>query len=105
MPYWFNTGLSQSMYVLFIHVDRGALTGLIQGVDPSCAIHLVLSRRKPKGRVAELPCSNCDGRRSAVLLILLIYLPFLEQSECHQFGVRRSDLNQPYRPILHQHDS
>jgi len=71
MPYWFNMGLSQSVYVLFNHLDQRAITRFIQGMDPSCPIHRVLDRNKPKGRVAELPCSGCDGRQSTVLLIPL----------------------------------
>jgi hypothetical protein len=43
-------------------LGRGPLTGFIQDMVPSCAIHRDMSRRKPKDRVAELPCSDCGGR-------------------------------------------
>jgi len=50
-------------HVRVIHpLDHGSLTSLIQDMDPSCAIHRIMSRRKPKDRVAELPCFDCDGR-------------------------------------------
>jgi len=105
MPYWFNMGLSQSMYVLFIRFGLRFSNRLHSGHGPFLHHHHLLPGREPKDRVTEFPRPECDGRRSAILLILLTYPPSLEQPECHQSGARRRNLNQPYCLVLRQHDS
>lgn len=59
------------MYVSFVYMGCSLLKGFTQGMDPSSAIPRVLSPRKPKDRVAELSYAECDGRRSAILVILV----------------------------------
>ena len=47
--------------------------GLSRGMDCSRAIPRVWLRIEPRARVAELPCSECNGRQSAALLIRRTY--------------------------------
>jgi len=71
------------------------LMGLIQRMDCSPAINRAWLRIEPRYQVAELPGSECNGRLSAALLILLTYPTSLEQPQ-YQSGGRRNNFNQLY---------